>query len=59
MIGYLSIEASWKMTSHQQSFTWHGFDTTSIKHWIGRGLNPQPSDRELSALPRQSFCSLV
>jgi len=53
MIGYLLIEASWEMTSHQQSFTWHGFDTTSIKHWIGRGLNPQPSDRELSALPRQ------
>ena len=29
-IGYQSFEASRKMTRHQQSLTWHGFDTTSI-----------------------------
>jgi len=29
-IGYQSFEASSKMTRHQQSSTWHGFDTTSI-----------------------------
>jgi hypothetical protein len=28
-IGYQSFEASRKMTRHQQSFTRHGFDTTS------------------------------
>jgi len=27
---YQSFEASRKITRHQQSLTWHGFDTTSI-----------------------------
>jgi len=29
-IGYQSFEASRKITRHQQSLTWHGFDTSSI-----------------------------
>jgi len=41
------------MTRHQQSSTWHGFDTTSIYHWTGiKPTNFRPWDKYSTAKPQ-------